>query len=128
MTSDLKRAARDFSASGWIDYLRGRADGLAQRRAGRRERRGPGPGGLDGRPLTAAGVAAGASLVLGAALVLKGRAPTSADNLEEIVARALCRENPDTPTHRGPLWGGYRKDARRVLAALREAGFAIERT
>jgi len=45
---------------------------------------------------------------------------------EEIVARALCREDPDSETHRGPLWTMYRKDARRIVSALREAGQLVE--
>lgn len=37
---------------------------------------------------------------------------------EEIIARSLCHEDPDAITARGPLWTGYRKEARRVIAAL----------
>ncbi|MDB5445298.1 MAG: hypothetical protein JWQ97_615, partial [Phenylobacterium sp.] len=65
--------------------------------------------------------------LVGAAVVLRGRSSPAPTGPEEIVARALCREDPDMPTHIGPLWTGYRKDARRVLAALREAGLLEQR-
>jgi hypothetical protein len=81
---------------------------------------------LGKQPLTVGGVVAGIGIAVGAAAVLKGRASTEAGVAEEIVARALCREAPDTPTHLGPLWTGYRKDARRVLNALRDAGLLTE--
>lgn len=79
--------------------------------------------GFQRRPLTVAGIVAGAGLLLGSALAARGGSSASAErSSEEVVARALCREDPDTPTHRGPLWTGYRKDARQVLTALRQAG------
>jgi hypothetical protein len=77
--------------------------------------------------VTVAGLAAGAGLLVGAAMALKGRRSSLVDP-EEIIARALCREDPETPTHRGPLWTGYRGDARRVLSALRSAGIELQRT
>ena|SRR5438067_5362528 len=83
---------------------------------------------LQRRPLIVAGVAAGASLILGAALAYGAKRSSSLDDPEEIVARALCRDDPDTPTMRGPLWTGYRKDARRVLSALRGAGLLVVST
>jgi|GEM_PF-5068729 len=51
-----------------------------------------------------------------------------ANDPEEVVARALCHEDPDRETSRGPLWTMYRKEARRILAAMREAGLLIEST
>lgn len=83
-------------------------------------------GALGRQPLTVGGILAGIGIAVGAAAVLKGRSATEPGAPEEIVARALCREAPDTPTHLGPLWTGYRKDARRVLRALREAGLLNE--
>ncbi|CAN7468967.1 hypothetical protein LJR219_003138 [Phenylobacterium sp. LjRoot219] len=107
---------REHSAFGWLERIWDRAGQLAPMLSS----------GLPRRPLTAAGFAAGASLLLGAAFALRGRPAQSPDQTsEEIIARALCREDPETPTHRGPLWTGYRKDARRVLAALREAGLLV---
>jgi hypothetical protein len=82
--------------------------------------------GLGRQPLTVGGIIAGVGIALGAAAVLRGRSSAKSDVPEEIVARALCHEDPDTPTHRGPLWTGYRNDARRVLTALREAGLLAE--
>lgn len=58
-------------------------------------------------------------------LARRRRSAASTDP-EEIVARALCREDPEAETHRGPLWTTYRKDARRILAVLREAGLLVE--
>ena len=110
----------------WLERLREGAEAvtrLAHARAGQGSRR-PASG---KHPLAVAGLAAGAGLILGAAISLRGKRAPTLDDPEEIVARALCREDPDTDTSRGPLWSGYRKDARRVLAALREAGFAVER-
>jgi hypothetical protein len=83
-------------------------------------------GALRRQPLTVGGIAAGIGIAVGAAAVLKTRTSAEAGVAEEIVARALCREAPDTPTHLGPLWTGYRKDARRVLKALRDAGLLTE--
>ena len=45
----------------------------------------------------------------------RSRAPS--DPLE-IVARALCRSDPDAETPKGKLWETYRKDAQRVVDAL----------
>jgi hypothetical protein len=80
-----------------------------------------------GRPFAIASVAVGAGLILGAALAFSAKRSSPLNDPEEIVARALCREDPDGRTHRGPLWSGYRKDARRVLAALRSAQLLAER-
>ena len=137
MGIELEMVPQAQGGGGWLQHLLRRAEGgearperATKRRPGlRRARRrgegegaGTGFGGGGGGPLTVAGFAAGAGLLVGAAFALSGRASTKAEDPEEIVARALCREDPDTPTHRGPLWTGYRGDARRVLAALREAG------
>lgn len=81
---------------------------------------------LGRQPLTVGGILAGIGIAVGTAAVLKDRSSAEAGVPEEIVARALCRESPDTPTHLGPLWTGYRKDARRVLKALREAGLLAD--
>ena len=78
-------------------------------------------GRLQRRPFAIGGLVVGAGIAMGAAAILGRRSPQEAATPEEIVARALCREDPDTPTYRGPLWTGYRKDAQRVLAALRQA-------
>jgi len=89
---------------------------------------GNGPLGALGRqPLTVGGIVAGIGVAVGAAAILRERSSAEPDLPEEIVARALCREPPDTPTYRGPLWTGYRNDARRVLKALREAGLLVEK-
>jgi hypothetical protein len=59
---------------------------------------------------------------------LRRRHRPMANDPEEVVARALCHEDPDRETSRGPLWTLYRKEARRILAAMREAGLLIEST
>jgi ElaB/YqjD/DUF883 family membrane-anchored ribosome-binding protein len=82
---------------------------------------------LHERPLTIAGATAGVGLLLAAALAYR-RKHSEISDPEEIVARALCREDPDTPTHRGPLWTGYRGDARRVLSCLRAAGLVLQKS
>ncbi|MDB5448695.1 MAG: hypothetical protein JWQ97_4012, partial [Phenylobacterium sp.] len=66
--------------------------------------RGLGLRGLQRQPLALAGIAAGAGVLVGAAVVLRGRSSPAPTGPEEIVARALCREDPDMPTHIGPLW------------------------
>jgi len=76
---------------------------------------------IGARPLRIGSLIVGLGLAVGAAAAARRRPPPASDVPEEIVARALCREDPDTPTSRGPLWTGYRKDARRVRAALRAA-------
>jgi hypothetical protein len=140
MAVDLKAELRGRGNFGWLEHLwngtdhlvrvRREANGSAFIRSWSRwlpaRRRGVARA-AQGRPLTVAGIAAGAGLLLGAAFALGGRGSSRPDNPEEIIARALCREDPDTPTHRGPLWTGYRKEARRVLAALREAGLLTDR-
>lgn len=139
MTIELEGESGGRTASRLFDYLRSRADGIGRRSASARERRGaargrsawlpvahPGVGGGERQPLAVAGLVAGAGLLVGAALAFRAKAANAPENPEEIVARALCHEDPDTPTHIGPLWAGYRKDARRVLAALREAGLLNE--
>lgn len=93
----------------------------------RADRGGVGLGALGGRPLTVSGIVAGVGIAVGAAAILRDRSSAEPPPAEEIVARALCREAPDTPTYRGPLWTGYRNDARRVLKALREAGLLAEK-
>lgn len=122
---------------GWLGQLTSRAAPVA-REAKRHARAAQGAfslpltqarglaSGLGRRPLTVGGIIAGVGIAVGAAAVLRGRPSAKMGVPEEIVARALCREDPDTPTHRGPLWTGYRNDARRVLTALREAGLLAE--
>jgi hypothetical protein len=74
----------------------------------------------------AIGRAAGAGLLTGATSTRGGTSPSKQQNAEEIIARALCHDDPDTPTHRGPLWTGFRKEARRVLGALRASGLLVD--
>jgi hypothetical protein len=140
MEVDLELQHRERTAPRWLETVMNRAHWLARMDTGARRRRAHGggamwlgllppkglaSGGFERRPITLAGVAASAGLLVGAAIVARRRFTSNADNPEEIIARALCREDPDTPTHRGPLWTGYRNDARRVLAALVEAGLLV---
>lgn len=37
----------------------------------------------------------------------------------EIIARALCRADPDGETPKGPLWKMYARDAERVWGELK---------
>jgi hypothetical protein len=129
---DLQAVPYRRSISGWVDQVLGRAGararahgepsdlGLRRKASKRRNRHKLQP--AETAPLAALGFAAGADLPLGAPLARDARASSGQADPEVIIARALCRDDPDTPTHRGPLWTGYRKEARRVLAALREAG------
>lgn len=120
MTVELGYESPERSALHWLQRLWNRAAHIAPATGGAAASL---SGELQRRPLAVAGIIAGAGLMLGSALASRARSALSADrSSEEIIARALCREDPDTPTHRGPLWTGYRKDARRVLAALRHAG------
>lgn len=128
MTVEVGLGHEEQNALRWLDRLWNRAGRIAPAfpaTFGPPLRPAPAllPDDLQRKPLTVAGIVAGAGLMLGAALALRRKPSPSPDqSCEEIIARALCREDPETPTHRGPLWTGYRKDARRVLAALRQAG------
>jgi hypothetical protein len=137
MAVDLEAEPHRRSLSGWVDQVLARAGacarthgepsdcGVRRKPSKRRNRHTLQP--AETAPLAVPGFAAAADPPLGAPFARGARASSGRADPEEIIARALCHDDPDTPTHRGPLWTGYRKEARRVLGALRAAGLLVDR-